>query len=186
MTCAGHFPKDWFIFFPISNCALVLLSAVCLQLVVNKSHVTLLVICHLRLNLFCKNSNLQPAGHYHKTEPAAKLCMQMYQMKSDFQLNVGYKTCCATCHQNTACMTQQSVLVVAKSSHSTHDHWSGLPSELTRALAHWWANWAPHLLDAQAERSLVTSVNHKLYGPSRCASGSPGRKDEADEVSYST
>ncbi len=40
--------------------------------------------------LFCKkklqnNANLEPDGHYRKIEPAAKLCMQMYQMKFDFQ-----------------------------------------------------------------------------------------------------
>jgi len=31
------------------------------------------------------NANLEPDGHYREIEPAAKLCMQMYQIKSDFQ-----------------------------------------------------------------------------------------------------
>lgn len=86
------FLKIDYIFFFISNCALVLLSAVYLQLVMNKSHVTLSYLFYAFLFVFIfsvkklqNNANLEPDGHYRKIEPAAKLCMQMYQIKFDFQ-----------------------------------------------------------------------------------------------------
>lgn len=70
----------------------MLLSAVYLQLVVNKSHVTLSYLFYAFLFVFIfsakkrqNNANLEPDGHYRKIEPAANLCMQTYQIKSDFQ-----------------------------------------------------------------------------------------------------